>query len=144
VRIRGHGNRLRGMTNSVKAKCHPGRPHEALGLCNSCYTFRKHKQKYKNDPAKGRRHKVKLQLRYYRKTHGWTSEMVEEAKRVQRNRCAICRVIMHDPQADHEHTIPPNPRELLCRPCNMGLGLFRDSPELLRKAALYIKRHRRN
>ena len=137
-----HGNRLPGKTNSVKAKCHPDRLHEALGLCNSCYTIKKHKQKYKNNPAAGRRHKVKLQLNSYRKSHGWTVEMLEEAKRVQRNRCAICRVIMHDPQADHEHTNPPNPRELLCRPCNIGLGHFKDNPELLRKAAKYVEKHR--
>ena len=176
---RSHGNRFPGEVNSVKAKCHPNRPHEALGLCGSCYTLAKHRQQVwvysqvtayrymlfkqiityhsqscqqavdyqinpaKNDPAKGRRHKVKLQLTYYRNTHGWTPEMVEEAKRVQRNRCAICKVIMHDPQADHEHTNPPNPRELLCRTCNIGLGHFKDSPKLLQKAALYVKKHRR-
>jgi hypothetical protein len=32
-------------------------------------------------------------------------------------------------------------REPLCGPCNSGLGLFRESPERLRAAALYLERH---
>jgi len=32
-------------------------------------------------------------------------------------------------------------RKLLCRKCNNGLGLLKDSPELLRKAADYIESH---
>jgi hypothetical protein len=32
-------------------------------------------------------------------------------------------------------------RKLLCKACNNGLGLFRDNPELLLKAADYLKEH---
>lgn len=32
-------------------------------------------------------------------------------------------------------------RALLCRKCNMGLGLFSDSPATLKRAAAYIIRH---
>lgn len=32
-------------------------------------------------------------------------------------------------------------RELLCQPCNKGLGLFNDSPHEMRKAIEYLQRH---
>ena len=39
---------------------------------------------------------------------------------------------------DHDHKTGLV-RGVLCQRCNMGLGQFRDSPELLRYAALYIE-----
>jgi hypothetical protein len=39
---------------------------------------------------------------------------------------------------DHNHTTGKI-RGLLCRPCNLGLGHFADTPEWLRKAADYIE-----
>ena len=62
--------------------------------------------------------------------------------------CAICE---GDPgqkgfHIDHDHTCCPSKgscgecvRSLLCGLCNAGLGNFRDSPELLNKAILYLK-----
>lgn len=41
---------------------------------------------------------------------------------------------------DHCHSTGLT-RDAICRKCNMALGLFMDSPVLLRTAALYLERH---
>lgn len=43
---------------------------------------------------------------------------------------------------DHDHTTGKI-RSLLCTHCNSGLGMFKDSPELLRAAADYIEAHKK-
>lgn len=44
---------------------------------------------------------------------------------------------------DHDHAEGPKAlRDILCRTCNIGLGHFKDSPDLLRKAADYLERHK--
>jgi hypothetical protein len=61
----------------------------------------------------------------------------------QNNVCAICREPFKnklDTNIDHCHTTKKL-RGVLCRLCNTGLGKFKDSPELLRFAALYIEYH---
>lgn len=43
---------------------------------------------------------------------------------------------------DHDHTTG-KVRGLLCHQCNKAIGLFRESPEVLKKAIVYLKRHGR-
>lgn len=55
--------------------------------------------------------------------------------------CAICRKsedVGPSLSVDHNHETGVV-RALLCRRCNAGLGMFRDSPELLRLAANYLE-----
>lgn len=74
--------------------------------------------------------------------NGWTTDRVEMFKVNQRNACAICGKFFegNDMDADHEHTIPPKPRGLLCGLCNKGLGQFKDDPILLENAAIYLRK----
>lgn len=59
----------------------------------------------------------------------------------QRGECAACGDHMDDPQVDHCHERDKN-RGLLCKPCNLGLGQFKDDPVRLSKAIIYItERH---
>jgi hypothetical protein len=51
--------------------------------------------------------------------------------------CVICGV-QTDPVVDHDHQTG-HVRGGLCRNCNLGLGHFKDDPELLRLAALYLE-----
>ncbi len=59
----------------------------------------------------------------------------------QGGRCLICRVESEGsngfPQIDHCHTTG-QVRGLLCRRCNVGLGMFTESPDTLLRAAMYV------
>ena len=71
----------------------------------------------------------------------------------QNNRCAVCRsefTVDSPPHVDHDHACCSSRkkscgkclRELLCRLCNLGLGYFKDSPELLQAAIVYLSRYK--
>lgn len=60
--------------------------------------------------------------------------------------CDVCgRSITHGRRGedaayiDHDHGTG-SLRGVLCHHCNAGLGMFRDNPDLLRKAAKYLER----
>jgi hypothetical protein len=70
-----------------------------------------------------------------RKPHGLT---VGEARALRAGkRCAICGTHVNL-GVDHDHKRKYR-RGVLCGHCNRGLGMFRDSPDLLRLAALYLE-----
>lgn len=58
--------------------------------------------------------------------------------------CAICQSPENGRYAhlsvDHNHDTGKI-RGLLCNNCNRGIGLLRDNPELIRKAAQYVETH---
>lgn len=62
------------------------------------------------------------------------SALIEE----QGGLCAICREAK-PLQRDHDHTTGFI-RGLLCRECNIILGIAKDSPDLLRRAVAYLER----
>ena len=55
----------------------------------------------------------------------------------QNNLCAICGVYMKSTNIDHDHKTG-RVRGLLCSKCNVDIGFFSDSPELLAMAAAYL------
>lgn len=61
--------------------------------------------------------------------------------------CAVCQSVVEDESGkgrtlcvDHDHATG-RIRELLCGPCNIGLGGFRDSVDLLDAAKAYLSKH---
>lgn len=56
--------------------------------------------------------------------------------------CAICHKPLAFPHkhthVDHDPTKKNRVRGILCHHCNVGLGHFRDRPDLLKKAAEYL------
>lgn len=93
------------------------------------------------DYAKDRQRKYWLANNY-----GLTEQDYQDMLTKQNGCCAICGVTEPTGKwkvfaVDHCHETG-NVRELLCNECNRGMGLLRDSPDLLRKAAAYLEKHK--
>ena len=91
--------------------------------CKSCDEHRKYK-------------------RFIKKTYDITYEDYEELLEQQNYHCAICESKISSSRTsrlfiDHNHNTG-KVRGLLCSACNHGLGLFKDSPKLLKKAISYL------
>ena len=84
---------------------------------------------------------TKLRLKYH---YDLTVEEYNEKVKEQHNKCYICGVeggYNKKPlYVDHCHQTNKI-RKLLCQHCNSGLGMFKDNPELLKKAVNYIEEH---
>ncbi len=81
--------------------------------------------------------------------YGLTKKQYVALLMSQNHRCAICRRWIdygtHVPRntkvcVDHNHETGKT-RALLCTNCNTGLGSFNDNPEVMEKAAIYIRFH---
>ena len=97
-------------------------------------------QKWRKDnPEAHQRNARKYQLK---KLYGITPEQYAVMFKTQRGRCAICkRKSPRRLHVDHCHRTGLL-RALLCNRCNLGIGYFDDRPDLMRKAATYLVRHR--
>ncbi|MCA0145532.1 endonuclease domain-containing protein [Blastococcus sp. LR1] len=85
-------------------------------------------------------HNAESKEAYWRRRYGITKAVVDRIRASQGDRCAICGDAA--PQhLDHDHD-SGRIRALLCQRCNHGLGLFRDEPDLMHAAALYVRGHR--
>jgi hypothetical protein len=88
--------------------------------------------RYRNGTRKTTAKLYRLKSRY-----NLTPEEVEAMKAAQCNLCAICNTEPKNWHIDHDH-VTNEVRGLLCGPCNMALGLFKDSPEVLKQAVKYL------
>jgi hypothetical protein len=74
--------------------------------------------------------------------YGITLDEYNSLREQQSYKCALCG--KHEDEnhqglvVDHSH-VTGKVRKLLCTSCNVGLGMFQDSPELLEKAAEYLR-----
>ncbi len=76
-----------------------------------------------------------------RSTYGLTEEQLIALEDSHQGLCGICNrpcPANNNLSIDHCHETG-KVRGLLCRRCNSGLGMFDDSPEFLRLAALYLE-----
>ena len=78
--------------------------------------------------------------RHMRKYDGFSLEEYAAMAKEQNGACAICGVVPEKLHVDHCHKTG-KVRQLLCHKCNLGIGYFADSPEIMGKAIQYIKRH---
>lgn len=88
---------------------------------------------------------------YYRRNYGIDDSTLQSMKEEQDNKCYLCgldgfvmnsKVHKEKLVVDHDHETGKN-RKLLCHNCNRALGLFKDNPEVLRKAADYVEEHKK-
>lgn len=129
-----------------------------LSICKSCHganaKARREADPFFREKAKGYMQKFRSQDKNksserssrYKQKYGITLEEYEVLLEQQHNKCFICDTEHADSKplyVDHCHKTG-TVRKLLCQHCNTGLGMFRDNPELLTKAADYLKEHNGN
>ncbi len=129
-----------------------GGAYVARGLCSKHYNAR--------PEARAARRKIHERYRlanpdfieamHLRVRYGMTPSDYERMLAAQGGACAICRSTDSGHSAskkrrflvDHDHDTGA-PRGLLCHRCNVGLGMFRDTPEHLDSAIKYLAHHGR-
>ena len=109
--------------------------------CKECNQKQK-AERWASLPEKVRKQKnIVTRLKYQ---YGMTPTEYEIKVKEQDNKCFICgQEAGYNGKplyVDHCHTTG-TVRKLLCQHCNSGLGMFKDNPELLIKAADYLKEH---
>ena len=135
---------------SRSADCHPERPHYAKGKCASCYERDRARLNPKRKEYCRRRssiyyhsHRDQVRLSEVARKFHLSPEEYQAMVERQKGLCAICgkpakfRAYLC---VDHCHS-KDKARELLCITCNAGLGQFYDDPDLLDKAAAYLRKH---
>lgn len=100
------------------------------------------KQEYAQRPEVKERNRIRGVQRNRRVKANFTHELYELTLKLQNGLCAICtreldKISRFSRHADHDHRTG-KPRGILCGPCNMGIGMFRDNISLLEKAIQYI------
>lgn len=66
---------------------------------------------------------------------------VKEQERRKALACELCKKTGVALKQDHDHSTGIN-RGLLCNACNVGLGMFKDSPDMLLLAVAYLTYHK--
>ena len=116
-----------GRTNRTGIKWKEGSDEEKALMCQ-------YSQKYRENNVEKRKKSVKrseLKNRYNLSLEDYETLLIK-----QNEVCAICKesCVLH---VDHCHTTG-KVRGLLCRSCNLGLGFFKDKPELFEAAKEYV------
>lgn len=84
----------------------------------------------------------KVSARSREEKYGLSPEAFQLMVLMQKNACGICEeVFSKTPHVDHCHKTG-EVRGLLCGRCNKGMGLFRDSPDVLERAKQYLTREK--
>lgn len=83
---------------------------------------------------------------YYKNSYGVGLDVVEKLYHKQGGLCAICKQVGFKMLENHRTSLSLDHchatgkiRGLLCHSCNQGLGLFKDDPQNLEAAAVYLR-----
>ncbi len=110
-------------------------------MCKQCY------DKWHGALTRGRRNEAarrwakanpdRVRSTRRRYLYGIDDETYLARAKAQNFKCKVCLLAPIE-HVDHDHATG-KARGLLCGHCNRGLGLFRDDPERLRRAAYYLE-----
>jgi len=100
------------------------------------------RNRYRADPAA---HYARVRKAQLLRDYGLTIEEHERLVSEQENKCKLCGSGAEEQRykklhIDHDHSTK-KVRGLLCHNCNRMLGYAKDNPELLERAAAYIREH---
>lgn len=95
-------------------------------------SYKKHGHMWKKQSPERRRHLQLLKL------YGMTLTEFEHRRYLQGRSCAICKQEVNTLYVDHDHKTG-KVRALLCRRCNLLLGLANDNWKLLWDAGIYLR-----
>lgn len=130
--------------NPRKAVCHPDRPHQAKGFCKPCYMQRYQKIHQNKEHVIIKRREASWRANGFKMTVPEYNKMLKKQGGV----CAICRKTTPGDRrghfsVDHDHATGKI-RGLLCDYCNRRLLVPRNTPEILERAAAYLRGRHRN
>ena len=117
-----------------------GSPDGRTYWCKKCAATNSRLNHRKRIAANPKLFKEKKKNNYIKHRHGISLEEYNSKLEEQKNLCGICSKEMVLPHLDHCYTTGKL-RAFLCVNCNQGLGSFKDSPGLLKLAALYLEYH---
>lgn len=133
--------------NAVCRKCNntitdPDKWNPSFNGCKPCRNiYLKH---LRNTNPK---YKLKAKMRYresavHHRFKGKGLSVPDNWDELDKSKCEICGDSLNDAtlNIDHSHTTGEF-RGILCRRCNTGLGFFKDSTDILKKASDYLARH---
>lgn len=90
----------------------------------------------------GRERQRKMGRELTLRKYGIGETLYTDILEVQKGGCALCGAALDENAralaVDHDHETN-HLRGILCSLCNGGLGMFRDNPELLERAAHYLR-----
>lgn len=90
--------------------------------------------------AQNKKHAVRILAKARKRRYGLTTDQYLSLYEFQKGTCQICNEPLPEKyHTDHCHKTGIV-RGLLCRGCNMGLGMFKDSPQRLKNAASYLEK----
>ena len=106
--------------------------------CRTCYRVARRNTR-KHNPVKARIRSLAM--------YGLTPESFQRLMDSQEIRCKICTITFQEtPHIDHDRSCCPGTgscgkciRGLLCRECNVGIGMLGDDPALLQAALDHVK-----
>ena len=94
------------------------------------------------------KNKLRVRENKFKRVYGLTNEDYDKMLQEQNFCCKICGIKNSETKqgylvVDHCHK-SGKVRSLLCNGCNTGLGLLKENPEVLEKAAQYLRNHLTN